>query len=140
MDSYKFIYKDKAYELSKDNCDYIFLSDEENEITGIELSDILELLNGCMKVSFDSAYYSQPCEKCLYGKEEKLKYFNFLEYHFYIFTKDNKYVISSISKEYEDTSFSQLLKLGKIDNSFIVMIMVCENCGAYAIEIEQCDI
>lgn len=140
MKSYKFTYKDKTYELSKDNCDYILLKHEENEITGIELSDILELLNECTEVSFDTAYYSEPCEKCLNGKEEKLKYFSFLEYHFCIFTKDNKYVISNISKEYENTSFSRLLKLGKIDNSFVLMIIVCENCGTYAIEIEQCDI
>ncbi|MBU5591469.1 DUF3785 domain-containing protein [Clostridium sp. MSJ-4] len=138
MDSYKFVFRGKTYELSKDNCSYL-INDEENEVKGIEISDVLELLNQYEGANFDLEYYNQPCEKCFYGKEEKLKHFNFLEYHFYVFTKEDKYIISNISKEYENTSFTRLLNLGKVDNSYIVIIMVCENCGAYSIEIEQCD-
>lgn len=138
MDNYKFIFKDKTYELSKENCLYL-MNDEENEVKGIDASKIIELISQWPEVSFDLAYYDESCEKCLNGKKEKLKAFNFLEYHFSIFTKENQYVISNISKEYENTTFTQLLKTGKIDNSYIVMIMVCEHCGAYAIEIEQCD-
>ena len=138
MDNYKFTFKDKTYELSKENCLYL-MNDEENEVKGIDASEIIELISQWPEVSFDLAYYDEPCEKCLNGKKEKLKAFNFLEYHFSIFTKKNQYVISNISKEYENTTFTQLLKSGNIDNSYVVMIMVCEQCGAYAIEIEQCD-
>lgn len=138
MDNYKFTFKDKTYELSKENCLYL-MNDEENEVKGIDVFEIIELISQWPEVSFDLAYYDEPCEKCLNGKKEKLKAFNFLEYHFSIFTKENQYVISNISKEYENTTFTQLLKSGKIDNSFIVTVMVCEHCGAYAIEIEQCD-
>ncbi|WP_055668939.1 DUF3785 family protein [Desnuesiella massiliensis] len=138
MDNYKFIFKDKTYELSKENCLYL-MNDEENEVKGIDASEIIELIRQWPEVSFDLAYYDEACEKCLNGKKEKLRAFNFLEYHFYIFTKENQYVISNISKEYENTTFTQLLKSEKIDNSYIVMIMVCEHCGAYAVEIEQCD-
>lgn len=140
MDNFKFTFNDKEYTLSKENCDYILLEDDENEISGLDISDILSLLNECKEVQFDKAYYREPCEKCLKGKEERLKHFKFLEYYFYIFTKDNKYVMSNISKEFESTNFTQLLKLGKVDNSYALMIMVCENCGSYSIEIEQCDI
>lgn len=138
MDNYEFIFQNKTYDLSKENCLYL-MNDEENEVKGIDSSKVIELISQGSEVSFDLAYYDEPCEKCLNGKKEKLKAFNFLEYHFYIFTKENQYVISNISKEYENTTFTQLLKSGNIDNSYIAMITVCEHCGAYAIEIEQCD-
>jgi len=130
MNNYTFNFNGKTYELSLDKFDYL-LNDEENEVTGIDIEDILTLLNESPEVDFDLEYYSVPCEICLAGKEEKKRYFNFLEYHFTIF---------NISKEFEDTSFTELQALGKIDNSFIVIIMVCESCGTYSIEINQCDI
>ncbi len=139
MNNYKFNFNGKTYELSLDKFDYL-LNDEENEVTGIDREGILTLLNESPEVDFDLEYYSVPCEICLSGKEEKKKYFNFLEYHFTIFTKENEYVMSNISKEFENTSFTELEALGKIDNSFIVIIMVCESCGTYSIEINQCDI
>ncbi|GAA0724715.1 DUF3785 domain-containing protein [Clostridium malenominatum] len=139
MDNYKFIFKDKEYNLSSENCDFIFLDDEENEITGIDLGKIRRLLNESNKVEFDLSYYKEPCMECKNGIAEKLKHFRFLEYSFYIFTKNNEYVISNISKEFEHTNFTQLLREGKVDNSYVLMIIVCESCGTYSIEIEQCD-
>lgn len=139
MEKYRFIYKNKEYELGEDNCSYV-INDEENPATGIERSDILELLGQQETVDFDLEYYDQPCQNCKAGKKEKDKYFKFLEYHFFIFTKKSRYVISSISKEYEDISFSKLLKQGIADNSYIVSVMVCSECGDYSIEIEQCDV
>lgn len=139
MENYKFIFKDKEYNLTSENCDYISLDDGENEITDIDLNEILRLLNEYNEAEFDVAYYKEPCQICKSGIEEKLKHFRFLEYSFYIFTKNNKYVISNISKEYEDTNFTQLLREGRVDNSYVLMIMVCESCGNYSIEIEQCD-
>ena len=32
------------------------------------------------------------------------------------------------------------LNRGLVDDSYIVSLMVCDNCGNYAIEIEQCEI
>lgn len=141
MENYKFVFNDKTYELGIDegNC---LINDEEYPVVGIECSDILELLNQQEEVNFDIEHYEQPCQNCHagVGTEEKIRYFKFLEYHFYIFTKESKYIISSISKEYQNTSFNRLLKRGKVDNSYYVSVMVCVNCGDYSIEIEQCDV
>lgn len=139
MANCKFRYDDKEYMLEENNCDY-FANDEEKPVTGIGREDILNLLNNSEEVDFGLEYYDQPCNNCLHGRKEKAKAFKFLEYHFYIFTRNNEYVISNISGEYADTSFNKLLKRGKVDNSYIVSIMVCCNCGNYSIEIEECEI
>ena len=49
-------------------------------------------------------------------------------------------VISSIDKEYEGLSYNRLERAGKVDNSYIVSINVCKNCGSYSIEIEQLEV
>lgn len=139
MANYKFRYDDKEYELSENNCDY-FLNDEEKPVAGIEREDILMLLGESREVDFGLEYYDRPCHNCFYGRDEKAKAFKFLEYHFYIFTRNNEYVTSTISKEYTDTSFNKLFKMGKVDNSYIASITVCVNCGNYSIEIEQCEV
>lgn len=139
MDNYKFVFNEKNYELKLDNCDEL-LNDEEYPVTGIDNSKILTLLNQGKEVNFDKEYYEEICPKCKAGKLEKAKYYRFLEYHFYIFTKDGEYVISSISEEYENTSYNRLLKKGKADNSYIVNIIVCEVCGNYFVEIENCEV
>jgi hypothetical protein len=136
---YKFVYNNKEYELGEDNCSYV-INDEEHPVIGIERSDILELLGQQETVDFGIEYYDHPCQNCLAGKKEKDKFFKFLEYHFFVFTKKDKYVISSISKEYKDSSFSKLLKQGAVDNSYITSVIVCSECGDYAIEIDQCNV
>ena len=45
---------------------------------------------------------------------------SYLEYHFFIYTKNNEYVINNLSEEYKNTSFNKLFSLGKIDDSYIV--------------------
>ena len=139
MEKYKFVFNEKEYELGEDNCSYMII-DEENPVSGIELEDILELLNQGQEVEFGVEYYDELCEECLAGKEEKAKNFKFLEFHFFIFTKKGEYVIANISKEYENLSYNKLLKNGKVDNSYIVSIIVCFNCGTYSVEIEQYEI
>lgn len=139
MATYKFKFDEKEFELGENNCDY-FVNDEEKPVTGIGREDIIVLLSQSEEIDFSLEYYDQPCHNCFYGKEEKAKAFKFLEGHFYIFTKNSEYVISTISKEYMDTSFNKLLKRGKVDNSYIVSITVCSNCGNYSIEIEECEV
>lgn len=139
MKSYKFTYNNKEFELTTENCSYV-MNDEQDPIDGLELDNILEMLAQQVTVDFDMEYYEEPCQNCFDGKAENNKAFKFLEYHFYIFTKKGKYVISSISKEYEDTSFNKLLKKGLVDNSYIASIIVCAACGDYSIEIEQCEV
>ncbi|GAA0182274.1 DUF3785 domain-containing protein [Clostridium sediminicola] len=134
---YKFVFNDKEYELKEENCE-CFINDEENPVNGFELSDAMELLNGAKNINFDLEYFGEPCENCYEGKKEKT--YKYLEYHFYIFSKEGTYVTSSISSEYENTSFNKLLKAEKVDNSYIVSIIVCENCGEFSIEIEECGV
>ncbi|MHB1392239.1 MAG: DUF3785 family protein [Clostridia bacterium] len=139
MKKYNFVYDNKEYELGEDNCSYV-INDEEHPVAGIEKLDVLELLCQQETVDFELAYYDHPCQNCLAGKKEKDKFFKFLEYHFFIFTKKDRYVISSISKEYENSSFTKLLKQGIADNSYVVSVAVCVECGEYSIDIEQCDV
>lgn len=139
MGKYVFAYDNKEYELHQDNCNGI-INDAEIPVIGIEKSDIIELLHQQEIIDFDVEYYDQPCESCVTEEERRNKYFKFLEYHFYIFTKKGRYIISSISKEYQDTSFSKLLKKGIVDNSYFASIIVCPKCGDYTIEIEQCEV
>jgi hypothetical protein len=139
MEGFKFTKNDKSYELNEKNCNYLSNA-EERPVIGIGIADIIELLKQQEDINFELEYYDLPCENCRDGLEEKAKYFKFLEYHFFILTKKERYVISTISKEYENTSFNKLLKKGLVDNSYIVSITVCANCGDYSIEIEPCEL
>ncbi|WP_342350652.1 DUF3785 family protein [Clostridium neonatale] len=99
---------------------------------------ILDILINSDEVDFSKEYYTGQCT-C--KKQEPLnKAYCYLEYHFYIYTKDDKYIISTISSDYENTSFNKLFSTGKIDNSYIVSIAVCPECGTYSIEVNQCEV
>ena len=137
MSSYKFNYEDKEYILSDKNCSDL-INDDEKPVSGITKLDIIEILNKAENVDFDIEYYQEACPECLAGVKEKQKFFGFLEYHFYIFTKDGKYVISDISEDYKGLSFNKLSRANKVDDSYIVSIIICENCQDYIIQIENC--
>lgn len=134
---YKFIYENKEYILTKENCEGIFL-DEENEVTGLSLDIILNALNEGEEVIFSNEYYAGKCS--CNTQEELNKSYRYLEYHFYIYTKNNEYIINTISNEYKGTSFNKLFNSGKIDDSYIVSVTVCPNCGVYSISVEQCTV
>lgn len=136
---YKFIFDDKEYVLSENNLEY-FVNDEENELGNLEVSDILNLLKNSDEVDFQSAYYEACCSNCKAGKEEKKKVFDFLEYYFYAYGKDAKFVTSSIDNEYDKKSFTRLNMEGVVDTSYLVTVMVCRHCGTYAIEIEEFEV
>ena len=134
---YKFLFNDKEYVLNEEKCEGIFFGDE-NEISGITLDTILSALSEGEEVEFSKEYYSG---KCACDKQEALnKYYCYLEFHFYIYTKNNEYVINTLSKEYEDTNFNKLYNLGKVDDSYIVNVTVCPECGTYSVEIDQCEV
>ena len=136
MSEYKFNYDEKEYILNEDNCSGL-LNDEEKPVKNINLSNIIELLKQNDN-DFDVEYYQEACPECLAGVKEKEKFFPFLEYHFYIYTKNQEYVISDISKDYEGLSFNKLSRSNKVDDSYIVSIIICENCQDYIIQIENC--
>ena len=137
MSEYKFTYEDTEYVLNANNCSEL-INDEEKPVKGITVDSILNMLNEADDVGFDIEYYQEACPECLAGVKEKQKFFGFLEYHFYILTKKGEYVISDISKEYKGLSFNKLSRQGKVDDSYIVSIIICEKCQDYIIQIENC--
>ena len=137
MREYKFTYEDIEYVLNEKNCSEL-INDEEKPVKGITVENILSMLKESESTDFDIEYYQEACPECLAGVKEKQKFFGFLEYHFYIFTKKGEYVISDISKEYEGLSFNKLSRQGKVDDSYIVSIIICEKCQDYIIQIENC--
>lgn len=137
MSTYKFNYEDEEYVLSEQNCSDL-VNDEEKPVEGISISQIIDILNKGEGVDFDIEYYQEACPECLAGVKEKQKFFGFLEYHFYIFTKKGKYIISDISQDYQGLSFNKLSRAGKVDDSYIVSIIICEKCKDYIIQIENC--
>lgn len=136
MLEFKFTQDDNEFVLSEDNLTYI----DNEEVEEFDLEEVMELLNNTNEeVDFDYEYFADKCEECGGGKTQDKKHYAFLEYHFYIFTKAGKYVISNISKEFENTSYGKLVKERKIDNSYIVSILLCDECKTYSIAVEQCD-
>lgn len=134
--SYKFIFDGKEYILNKDNLIDI-VNDEEKELEGLDIEEILKLLNEGEEISFDKAYYSTPCEECNANFKDSKKESEYLEYYFYAYSKDGKYVISTISKEYENKTYNRMELMGEVDDSYIVSIIVCVNCGEYLVQIEE---
>lgn len=136
MLEFKFLHGDDEFVLGEDNLTYI----DNEEVENFDLEEIVDLLNETSEeVDFDYEYFADKCEECGGGKTLDKKHYGFLEYHFYIFTKAGNYVMSNISKDFENTSYTKLVKERKIDNSYIVSILLCEDCKTYNIAIEQCD-
>ncbi|MBQ6820315.1 MAG: DUF3785 family protein [Clostridium sp.] len=136
---YKFNFDEKEYVLCEDNLEY-FANDENEELDGINEVKVLELLLNSEEVDFQKAYYETCCSNCKAGKEEKKKVFDFLEYYFYVYGKDNNYITSSIDNEYDRKSFTRLNREGVVDKSYLATIIVCRHCGTYAIEIEEFEV
>lgn len=136
---YKFKFDEKEYILGEDNLEY-FANDENEELEGIDVDKILELLSNSDKVDFQKAYYESCCSNCRAGKEEKKKAFDFLEFYFYAYGKNNNFITSSIDDEYDRKSFTRLNRERVVDKSYLVTIMVCKHCGTYAIEIEEFEV
>lgn len=136
---YKFVFDEKEYILNEENLDY-FVNDEEKPVENLDLNKVLEIMNNSDEVDFSKEYFDLPCGICKEGVAEKKKFFPFLGYNFYVYTKNQEFVISSIDKEYEGLTFNKLERAGKVDNSYIVLVNVCKNCGSYSVEIEEFEI
>lgn len=133
--NYRFKFDEKEFCLDEKKFAEL-VNDEECPVEGINLNIILELLNNSKNIKFQKSYYGDPCDNCE-SANQKAKFYPFLEYQFYINTKENKFITSSISKENEDLSFNKLTRVGRVDSSYIVFIEVCENCGEFFITIEK---
>lgn len=136
---FKFAFDGKEYSLREENLEY-FVNDEINPIAGVDEKKIIDILNSSENIEFSKAFFDLPCENCNEGVSEKKKFFDFLGFNFYIYTKNGEYVISTLDKEYEGLSFNRLQRSGKINGSYIVIINVCKHCGNYSIEIEEFEV
>lgn len=136
---FKFTFEGKEYTLTENNLEY-FVNDEVNPIKGLDENKIIDILNNAENVEFSKAFFDLPCENCNEGVSEKKKFFDFLGFNFYIYTKDKEYFVSTLDKEYEGMSFNRLQRSGKINGSYIVLINVCKHCGNYSIEVEEFEV
>ena len=137
---FKFTFDEKEYILNDENFDEL-INDDEKPVKDIDKNIILNLLNNSPEeIDFDEEFYIEACPKCLTGIKEKEKFFPFIEYHFYIYTKDGKYVISTIDKDYKGKSFNKLSRANLVDDSYIVSIIVCKHCNDYIIQIENFEV
>ena len=84
---FKFIFDDKEYILNEGNLEY-FINDEDNPIKDIDEKKIIEILHNSDNVEFTKAFFDFPCESCSEGVDEKKKFFDFLGFNFYIYTKN----------------------------------------------------
>lgn len=128
----------KEYLLDKEHFGGI-LNDEENPINNIDEEFILNILEK-RNLDFEKAYYSAPCTKCESGGKNKLRAYPFYEYHFYLYTKDRNVVWNSFKVEEEGYSFTRMEREGKADDSYIVSVIICAECGDYEIEVEQFEV
>lgn len=133
----KFLANDKEYILDKEHFGEL-LNDDENPIKNIDEDYILNLLEG-KELDFEKAYYNYSCVSCKSEKQGKSKAYQFFEYHFYLYTKDGEVVSSSFETE-EGDSYAKMERERKLDNSYIVSVIVCAECGYFEIEIEQFEI
>lgn len=137
---FKFVFNEKEYILDNEHFDEL-INDDEKPVQNIDKDMIIELLNNSPEeIIFDEEFYIEACPSCLKGIKEKEKFFPFLEYHFYIYTKDGKYVISNIDEDYKGKSFNKLYKANIVDDSYIVSIIICKHCNDYIIQIENCEV
>lgn len=137
---FKFKYDEKEYILNDENFDEL-INDDDKPVKDIDKDMIIELLNNSPEeIIFDEEFYIEACPKCLKGIKEKEKFFQFLESHFYIHTKEGKYVISTIDKDYQGKSFNKLSRANLVDDSYIVSIIICKHCNDYIIQMENCEV
>ena len=134
----KFTASNEEYTLDEEKFG-TFFNAEEKPVKNISEDDILKILEN-KELDFEKAYYSLPCENCNSEKSGEKKTYKFFEYHFYLYTKDEEVITNSLDIKDEDTSFKRLQKSGEVDNSYIVNIMVCCDCGDFGIEIEEFEI
>ena len=139
MSKYSFVYKENEYTIDSEKCGEFF-NDEEKPVSGFDVEEAFRLLNEAKNMEFEMEYYQEACPECMAGVKEKRKFFKFFEAHFYIFTKNGKYVISDIDKEYNGKSYNKLSRAGKVDTSYIVSIIICAECMDYIVQVESCEV
>lgn len=133
--NYTFDYKGKVLTLEEEACSF-FMNDEEKPLAGLGIGDILSEMAHSDLVEFHKEYYDQGCEGCHKNRKDGAKYFEFLEFHYYLYAKDGQFVMSSLSAGYNHKTLPDLFDEGILDASYIISVNVCELCGDYTIDLE----
>ena len=58
MNNYELNYNEKKYLLNENNCSGL-INDEEKPVKGIDINNIINILNDSDKVDFDTEYYQE---------------------------------------------------------------------------------
>ena len=132
---YLVTYEGQRFELEADKCSY-FVNDEETPIEGVNPELILAEMAQSDEVYFEKVYFVESCEVCQENRKEGAKNYGYLEAHFYLFSKEGRYVMSSLSSNYEKKALPALLKSGEVDGGYLVSVNVCDHCGDYTIDME----
>lgn len=131
-----FEWNGKNYELTEDLCTGVF-NDEDVPMREMEPLDFLKLLTPKFAENLDLEYYEDPCENCPPVERKKKELVPYLEGHFYLFTKKGEPVMSTLDPAYEATSYELLVNEGKVDESYVVSVVICPDCGEYQVILDQ---
>lgn len=133
------ILEGKCFELTQEKCSAMH-NDEAKPVEGIDIDMLLAFGNAMDPEAFSKEYYREDCEGHEPAPRAKKELVPYWEGHYYLYTKKQKPVMTSVSPEYADTSFDRLLKSGTVDDSYIVTFILCPVCGLYQIHVDQLDI
>lgn len=136
--SYELKMNDTSYNLNLENCE-AFFNDETMPLLDLDLEAALQLVAQMAQDSFAVEYYEDDCETCPPTPRSKKRLVPFIEGHFYIFSKNQKLVITSIDANFVAGSFDDLAAQGVVDDSYIMSVVLCPKCGKYQIEVEVCE-
>lgn len=124
--------------IDQSNCE-AFFNDELKPIANINLETALSWVHQMPQDTFALEYYEDDCESCPPTPRSKKRLVPFIEGHFYIFTKQQNVVMTSVDPVYQQGIFDVLLAKGEADDSYILSIVLCPKCKKFQIEIELCD-
>lgn len=135
-----YLLKSDPYEwlLNEDKCQGIF-NDEIMPISALTFSAVMTWMKNLDSADFELEYYEDDCEVCPPKARGKKRLVPYLEGHFYVFTKQGSVVTTSIEPSFEMGSYDALILKGEVDQSYIMSVIVCPDCGSFQLSLEQVD-
>ncbi len=135
-----YLLKSDPYEwlLSEEKCQGIF-NDEILPINELTFTTVMSWMKNLDSADFELEYYEDDCEVCPTKARGKKRLVPYLEGHFYVFTKLGNVVTTSIEPSFEMGSYDALILKGEVDQSYIMSVIVCPDCGSFQLSLEQVD-
>lgn len=140
MNSLTFKCEEREYVLTAEDCTS-FYNDEIKPVDGITEDDVIGMFAAAVvdELTITKEYYKDPCEKCPPVERSKKEMVAYNEMHLFLFTKNQKAVMTNVAPEFQELNFTQLLEEKRVDDSYVVSLIVCPVCGKYQIQIDQVD-